>query len=149
MSYIASLGLLLAVSAATPAAAHSLTVQHSSGPIQADYRSTVHVQQRQIGSPGPGGRPSTLRCAWTANLAVDRTATTETGVMASRSFVRNDVATGSHPGWCNTNRAAITRVATAHVGDTDRHIAVAAQEDRPLLHAELDQMTAKRLANGS
>ena len=136
--------MLLAAATATPAGAHQVTVQHPSGPVQADYRGTVQVEHRQLGTVAPGGRPSTLRCAWTAHLSVDRAATRGQDASFSRSFVRNDVASGSRPGWCSTNRDAIARDVAARVGDTGRHLALAAGEDRPVLDAELDRLPPAR-----
>jgi len=60
-------------------------------------------------------------------------------MMASRSFAKNDVAKGSLPGWCNTNKSAIAREVARKV-DANKHILEAAQEDQPVLLVELDQL---------
>ena len=146
MTFITSLGLMLSAAHGMPAAVHTVSIQHASGPVEAEYRGEVDVQHRQIGSPAPGGRPSTLRCAWTAHLAVDRIATSTSNAMASRNFTRNDIASGSRPGWCRTNRAVIARDVAARIGDVERHVALAAQDDTPALQAELDRLIEQRNA---
>lgn len=144
MTFLTSLGLMLTAAHGMPAAVHTASVQHASGTIEAEYRGAVDVHHRQIGSPSPGGRPSTLRCVWTAHLAVDRIATSASDAMASRNFTRNGIASGSRPGWCSTSRAAIARDVAAHIGDVERHLALAAQDDAAALHAELDRLIEQR-----
>ena len=136
---IASLGIAIAAATAIPASTHDMTIQHSSGAIEAEYRGLVEVRHRQIGSPAPGGRPSTLRCAWSADLAMDRVALSPRGMMASRSFAKHDVAKGSLPGSCTTNKSAIAREVARKI-DANKHILEAAREDQSVLLVELDQL---------
>lgn len=143
MTIIASLGLGLSLTAAGPTAAtHTASVEHRSGPVQAQYRASTVVEHKQIGSVAPPGRSGTLRCAWTARLSVDRTATTAFGALVSRSFAISDVAGGSRPGWCRDNRRAIAHDVATRLGDTDRYLAAAAREDREVLLAEVDRLAA-------
>lgn len=140
MTIIASLGLGLSLIAAGPAATHTVAVEHRSGPVQAQYRGAVEIEHKQIGAVAPPGRSGTLRCAWTARLAVDRTATTATGALASRSFAVPAVAKGSRAGWCSTSRSAIAEEVAARLRDADRHLALAAQDDRQVLLSEVDRL---------
>lgn len=141
MTIIASLGLGLSLIAAGPAAAtHTASIEHHSGPVEAQYRAATVVEHKQIGSVAPPGRSGTLRCAWTARLAVDRTATTAFGALASRSFAVSGVAGGSRPGWCSANRRAIAQEAATRLRGVDRHLAAAAREDREVLLAEVDRL---------
>lgn len=146
MTLIPTLAMALAAAPAAPAqpAAHSVSVAHPAGAAAAEYRGEVDVRHRQVGSAGPGGRPSTLRCTWTASMEVNRTATTAAGTLAARSFVQDNVASGSRPGWCSANRAAIARDVASRLGDASRHLASAAAADRGVLLADLD-----RLAQGT
>lgn len=146
MSTLALLGMTLSLTASLPATPHSIVVQHSSGPAQVDYRSQLAIEHRQIGSVAPGGRASTLRCMWTANLLVDRTATSRSGSIASRSFVHSDLASGHRPGWCTANKRSIERDVAARMTDSDVHIAKAAEADQQMLHAELDRLGSRRNA---
>lgn len=133
--------------AAAPAPADSVSVPHPSGTAQADYRGAITVAHKQIGSAAPAGRPSSLRCVWSASLEVNRTATTPTGTLASRSFVQEDVAEGSRPGWCTANRSAIARDVAQRVGDGSQHLAKAAAADRAVLLADLDRLTPSAMGN--
>ena len=143
----APLAVLAATGAAAPLAAHSLSVPHASGEAAAEYRGEIAVAHRQIGAAAPAGRPSSLRCVWTASMAVDRTATTPAGALATRRFVQDDVARGSRTGWCAANRAAIARDVAAQVGDGSRHLARAAAADRGMLLTELDRHASAALGN--
>ncbi|MBB5712234.1 hypothetical protein [Sphingomonas xinjiangensis] len=145
MKRIVSLGLGLSLAAAGPAAAtpvhsHSASVEHRSGPVRADYRGTVVIEHKQVGSVAPPGRASTLRCAWSARLEVDRVATTAAGAQASRSFATPEVARGSRTGWCGTSRDAIARAVAAGLRDAERHLAAAARDDRPALLSQVDRL---------
>ncbi len=146
MSYLAALGMIVAATTGAPVATHNVVVPHPSGPVDTEYRGRLSVEHRQVGAAGPGGRASTLRCLWTAHLAVDRTASHSSGIMASRSFVHEGVARGQRPGWCSTNRVAIERDVAARTQTLDRHVAEAARADRPALHAEIDRLHAHNQA---
>lgn len=134
--------LSLAVATAAPAHAATRTVDHAAGPVTADYRGHVHVRHKEVGMAGPGGRPSTLRCAWTASLWVDRQAQHGSGLMASRSFSTEPVASGSRAGSCQTGKRAIAREVAALAERHEQHLAAAMEADRPVLLAEIDRMTA-------
>lgn len=139
-TFLATIAAALAVASTAPLAAHSLAVPHASGTAPAEYRGAIGVQHKQVGTPSPGGRPSTLRCVWTANMEVNRVASTAAGALASRSFVQADVANGSRPGWCSANRSVIARDVAQRLGDGSEHLAQAAAEDRAVLLTELDRL---------
>ena len=132
---------------AAPAAAvdHVVRVDHHAGPVDARYRGSVAVAHRQVGAVAPAGRPSTLRCHWRADLAVERFATLPTGT-AARSFGRDAVFAGSRPGWCEASRAAIARDVASRVDELRGHLRALAQEDHAPLRAELDRLHAERRA---
>ncbi|MEN2749795.1 hypothetical protein [Sphingomonas sp. T9W2] len=145
MSYLASLGTVIAL-ATVPAPQHVLTVQHAAGPADVEYRADPSIRYSQLGAVAPGGRPSTLRCSWSVDLAVNRVATLREGTMLSRSFVRNGVAEGSRPGWCDASRTAIEGEVKKRIGSAGRHVEAAADADRPVLLAELDRSISRAQA---
>lgn len=147
MTLFTTLAAALAVASTAPLAPHNLAVPHSSGTAQAEYRGAIGVQHKQVGAPAPAGRPSTLRCVWTANIEVNRTATTAAGALASRSFVRDDVANGSRPGWCSANRTVIARDVAQRLGDGSQHLAQAAEADRAMLLTDLDRLAPAASGN--
>ena len=142
MTYLLAAGLMLGLTAAWPGTTveHSTRIDHHSGPVDVRYRGDIRIDQKQVGSVAPGGRPSTLRCTWQANMAVTRDAKAAAGTMMSRQFVRESVASGSRVGWCGTNRTAIAREVAARTRNLDRHMMEVAQEDRDVLHSELDRL---------
>lgn len=128
----------LAVLVAPPVAAHTVRVNHHSGPVEAKYSGDLVVTYKQIGTVAPGGVASTLRCSWIARIAVERTATTASGNMISRSFVSDKVAEGSRHGWCDSSRAAITDEAARHEARIDHHLKIAARQDESFLRTQLN-----------
>lgn len=142
MTYLLATGLILGLASATiPGATidHATRIDHHSGPVEARYRGTVAVQHRQVGSVAPAGRASTLRCMWSANMIVDRHATAATGTTMMRNIVRDNVVSGSRPGWCDTHRASIAREVAAKMQDMNGHVVAVAAEDHEVLRAELDR----------
>lgn len=131
------LGLLLG--APTSEIAHSVRIDHEAGPVHADYRMRVDVSHNQVGVAGPGGRPSTLRCRWQADLVVDRHARHATGTL-QRALRQERVATGSRPGWCTANRAVIAKDVAQATQDMQGAVEALARQDAEMLRAELDQI---------
>ncbi|MGO7251873.1 hypothetical protein ACCS63_36680, partial [Rhizobium brockwellii] len=78
-----------------------------SGPVAVRYSADIDVTHKQIGAVTTGGRPSTLRCLWSANVTVHREARGAGGTALMRSAAQDRVIEGSRPGWCITNRSAI------------------------------------------
>lgn len=138
-------GAVLAIGLAAPAFAleHEVVIDHAAGPIAADYRGSVDIETRQIGAAGVAGRPSTLRCQWTATLAVERVASVGAALQSRRTLTRDDVASGSRPGWCPTDPQAIDRLVDVR-GDTMRSAMLALiEQDRASLIAEADTATTR------
>jgi hypothetical protein len=143
MSYILAAGLILGLNtAAAPAAEikHSTRLDHHSGSVDVRYRGAVAVSHRQVGTAAPAGKPTTLRCLWSANVIVDRQAQATSGAMMTRTIARDGIASGSRAGWCGTQRSAIAKEVAARVQDLNRHIVAVAREDHDVLRAELDRL---------
>lgn len=137
---------VLAAGLAAPAVAleHEVVIDHIEGPISADYKGTVTVETRQVGSAGVAGRPSTLACQWTARLEVKRIASLGEELRSQAILSRDRVESGSRPGWCETQTKAIDRIVEAR-RDTIRSAMLAlVEQDRSALLAEADSA-----ANGS
>lgn len=133
--------LLAGVVSPLPVADHVMRVDHPAGAVDARYQGRIAVAFRQVGAASPGGRPSTLRCHWRADLAVERVATLSTGT-ATRSFGRDAVFAGTRPGWCETSRAAIARDVAARADEVHGHLRALAREDHAPLRADLDRLHA-------
>ena len=118
---------------------HSRRVDHRSGTVDARYRGDVTIRQQQIGAVGPGGRPSTLRCNWAGDMTVAREARAPSGATMTRVVAREGVITGSHTGWCGSQRKAIAAQIAVRRDMLDRHLQAMAQDDHAVLHAELDR----------
>lgn len=130
-----SLGLLLA--APFSEIVHSARIDHPSGPAHAEYRMRVDVRHQQLGVAAPGSHAATLRCRWRADLVVDRQASHATGTLR-RVLHREDVASGSRPGWCTANRAVIAKDVASSTGAMRGAAAALAGQDAEALRAELD-----------
>ena len=142
MKKLAFAGLAVGILVAAPAQAleHEVVIEHPAGPIAADYAGTVNVETRQVGTAGVAGRPSTLRCTWSASLRVDRTAMVGDAMQTRRSMTRDDVASGSTPGWCSSKEASIDRLVEAR-SETFRSAMLAmVAQDRTAILAEADSI---------
>ena len=140
MKKIAFAGLVLGISLAAPAAAleHEVVIDHPVGTIAADYEGAVRVDTRQVGTVAAAGRQSTLRCRWTASLTVERNAKLGEVLNSRRSMTRDDVASGSKPGWCSTHDKSIDRLVEGQ-RDTFREAMLAlVAEHRRVILAEAD-----------
>ncbi|GAM02019.1 hypothetical protein [Sphingomonas parapaucimobilis] len=145
MLLIAGLALGGAV-ASDGALEHRVQLDHHSGPVAVRYSADIGVTHKQIGAVTTGGRPSTLRCLWSANVTVHREARSAGGTALMRSAAQDRVIEGSRPGWCSTNRSAIAQdVARRHDAVRD-HLQAVAQEDHGLLRAEMDRLHAETRA---
>ena len=142
MTNLVILALLSAAFATTSGGLlnHQTTVDHPTGTTRTEYRGDVIVEQRQFGTPAPGGRHSSLRCHWTAGLIVNREAQHASGSMLSRTFDRKSVIEGSRPGWCDTHRSAIREEVARRTDELYEHLVALAKEDHGALRAELDRM---------
>ncbi|WP_156361218.1 hypothetical protein [Sphingomonas sp. Leaf257] len=147
MNMLLIAGLALGgVVASDGALEHRVQLDHHSGPVAVRYSADVGVTHKQIGAVTTGGRPSTLRCLWSANVTVHREARGPGGTALMRSAAQDRVIEGSRPGWCSTNRNAIAQeVARRHDAVRD-HLQAVAQEDHGLLRAEIDRLHAETRA---
>lgn len=135
-------GLLLGAAAAQPQAVHSVRLDHVSGPVHAQYRGDVTIRHRQTGSVAPGGRASTLRCTWAADLTVEREARHGSGIL-SRSLRRDRVLKGNRPGWCGQHKAAIAEEVARQDDVVRAQMLALAEQDSRELHAEVDRLVAR------
>lgn len=133
-------GLLVGAFLASPALAleHDVVIEHGAGTIAADYDGSVHIETRQVGAVGAGGRPSTLSCEWTAALNVERTAKVGTTLQTRRTISRENVARGRKPGWCDTHTKAIDALVDAHRETFHSAMLELVEQDRSVILAEAD-----------
>lgn len=143
MKKFALAGLLGAV-LASPAMAleHEVVIEHATGPIAADYKGSVTVETTQVGTAGVAGRPSTLRCNWTASLNVERVAQVGSNLRSQRMLTSEDVARGSKPGWCETQAKAIDKLVEARRESFRDTMLAMVEQDRAALLAEADNRPA-------
>lgn len=139
----ALLGAALALGLAAPALAleHEAVIDHAAGPIAADYRGAVTIETRQLGAAGAAGRPSTLRCQWSATLAVERVASVGAALQSRRMLTHDNVASGSRPGWCPTDPEVINRLVDRRSEDLRSAMLALVEQDRAALIAEADTAT--------
>jgi hypothetical protein len=136
--------MLAATIASSPE--HVVRLDHRAGAVEARYRGAVTIAFRQIGAGAPPGAPATLRCAWTAKLAVSREAAVGNGLSASRAFAPVRAFEGVRPGWCAANRQAIATEVAARDGTVLERLRGIAAADREPLVAELDRLHSGRSA---
>lgn len=134
----------LGVCLAAPASAleHEVVIDHSVGPIDADYEGEVEITTRQVGSLRVAGRPSTLRCEWTASLSVERTAKLGTTFQTRREMSRDNVARGSRPGVCGTQAKMIDAQVEARRETFRSAMLELVEQDRAVILAEAESMAA-------
>lgn len=142
MTHSFGAALLLGVLAAAQATAgeHEVRIEHRGGAVDARYRSNVTVAHRQVGAVAPGGVPSSLRCQWSASLAVDREARHASGATMRRMIAREAVIQGHRPGWCDTHRASIAREVAERAPELRPHLVSVAQEDQSVLLEEIERL---------
>ncbi|TCP33361.1 hypothetical protein [Sphingomonas sp. BK235] len=143
MAFSIVAGLALALTAteplpAAPDAAHQVQLDHRGQRVDVTYRSDIDVTHRQIGAVGAPGRPSALRCAWQASVAVQREARHPAGHVLARTVSAEQPLTGSRPGWCATQKDAIARDVAARSDTVREHLLAVAARDQDALVAELD-----------
>ena len=135
-----ALAFAIGIGVTAPALAleHDIVIEHPVGPIAADYKGAVSVETRQVGTAGVAGRPSTLRCRWTASLRVERTARLGDSMQSRRSMTRDNVASGSTPGWCSTKGKTIDRLVDAESKTYRAAMLAMVEQDRTAILAEAD-----------
>jgi hypothetical protein len=145
MNKFAVAGIVAGVCIASPALAleHEVVIDHPAGAIAADYEGAVQIETRQTGTAGVAGRPSTLRCVWSASLSVERTARLGDVMQSRRSLSRADVARGSAPGWCKRNADAIDALVEARRETFRTAMLELVAQDRTALLAEAESVSGK------
>lgn len=140
------IGSALAVLVASPALAleHEVVIDHVSGPIAADYQGSVTIETTQVGAAGVAGRPSTLRCNWTATLNVERVAKVGETLQSRRTLSSEDVASGSKPGWCESNEKAIDRLVSTRSESMRSAMLALVEQDRATILAEAESVGKTR-----
>lgn len=121
---------------------HRTQVQHASGTVDAEYRGTVTLAARQIGTPAPGGRAPTLRCEWTAGLAVEREARHASGGLLSRTIDDADGLKMSRAGWCNAHRNDVAQHFAERSDELHRQLLAVAEADRDVLVSQVERQLA-------
>lgn len=140
MTMLLALGLAAALGPAIPTIEHRTRIEHSGGAVEATYTTSVSIRHRQVGSVGKPGTPSTLACAWHADIHVERKAVHGSGASLSRKIARDGVVEGQRAGWCGGGHEAIV-AQVARRGDIIRDQAIAlAREDEAELLAELARL---------
>jgi len=136
---------VLAACAASPAFAleYDVVIDHAAGPIAADYRGAVTIETKQVGTVGVAGRPSTLRCQWTASLNVQRVAKVGAALSSRRTLTSEDVTSGFKPGWCPVNPAALGKLVDARDARFQAAMLALVAQDRAALLAEADTLTTR------
>ena len=137
---------LIAAALTSPAVAleHEVIIDHASGPIAADYKGSVKIETKQVGVAGVAGRPSTLRCHWTASLNVERVAKVGEVMQSRRSLTRDDVASGSRSGWCIRHTEAFDRIVETHRETFRKTMLAVIDQDRPVIVAEAERALSTR-----
>lgn len=138
-------GAVLAACAASPALAHKhdVVIDHVAGPIVADYRGSVTVETKQVGTAGVAGRPSSLSCKWTASLHVERVAKIGAGVRSLRALTSENVTGGSKPGWCPNTPKSLDKFVDASDARFKAALLALVDQDRATLLAEADNATIR------
>ncbi len=138
MSLIIAAALLAAPQATTHL--HHERFDHAGAAVEATYRGTLRTDMRQVGAVSAPGRPATLRCRWHARVAVDRYARHAAGHVAARRIEAPALLSGTRPGWCAGQRAAI-HAEVAAAGERMRaHLVEVAARDRRDLIADLERI---------
>jgi hypothetical protein len=144
MSIVLALGLAAALEPSLPLIEHRTQVEHAGGTVDALYQTRVSVTNRQIGSPSKPGTPATLRCAWRANIHVERSAMHPSGSRLHRQIARDGAVAGVLPGWCGHRGKLIAAEVARRSGEIRDHLIALANEDEALLQAELQRLDGNR-----
>ena len=117
---------------------HTVPIAHGEGRATATYRAVPDISTRQIGMAA-GTRPNSLRCTWTAAIAVERAlAHPGTGAISVRQLAAPKTFKGSRPGDCIANRQNIENDIAARSDAINAHLVRVAETDQRDLRAEID-----------
>jgi len=138
-----SLIAIALLAASGPGLTHSVTVDHASGPVRADYNATLKVVRNEVGI-SPGTRQGHTRCHWEAFAHISRTVAQRTG--PERDFAPVPIARGFRPGGCIETRTGIAADVERHHHKVGRVLVETAARDEATLLAALNGKS--RLAAG-
>ncbi len=117
---------------------HEVEVPHGERQVTAVYQPKTFVSYRQIGNMPPN-RPSTARCLWKAEIAVERhlQAPAGAGSHVVRTLVPTKLIEGSTNGRCAQGKEQANRAIARRADEVREHVLAVAAEDRNALMAEL------------
>lgn len=145
MSIVLAIGLGIAASEpALPPIEHHSRVEHAGQTVDAHYRTHVALVSRQVGAVSKVGTASTLRCAWRADVRIDRRARSGGDRQFTRSIERSGILEGTRPGWCGTHRNAISQELAQRTAELRDQLLALARDDEAVLKAEIERAVTNR-----
>lgn len=135
-------GIAFAAAGAASAPMHQITVQHGETPMTAVYNAEWTTSTRQVGAHTPN-RPNLMQsCQWKAEVVVNRAVNTASGqtVHALGKPVHRQTLTGATPGDCAAAKPAMEAAIARATSQGDARLA--AEQDRNVLHGELQSLSA-------
>lgn len=117
---------------------HQVEVPHGERQVTAVYQPKTLVSYRQIGNMSPN-RPSSARCLWKAEIAVERhlQAPAGEGSHVVRTLVPTKLIEGSTNGRCAQGKDQANTAIARRADEVRAHVLAVAAEDRTALMAEL------------
>ncbi|PAX06751.1 hypothetical protein [Sphingomonas lenta] len=121
----------------------AVTIDGAGEPIDLTYDARPDVRYRQLGAVAPPGRPSSLRCAWSADMRVARRAERRGVPLASlsRDLAKLNLAEGSRHGWCAQVRAGVEREVAGMAAAAQPRVREVVARDQASVSAELRSLT--------
>lgn len=135
MIFLATLAAATIVQATPAQWSHSVPVASGNPDVAATYIARPNVTTRQIGM-APGPRPGTMRCVWTADIAVERRLADN----SIRTLAADKRLSGSRHGGCLQNRREIDREIAASTPAINAHLAAVAERDQRQLRTEVEAL---------
>lgn len=117
---------------------HQVEIPHGERQVTAVYQPKTLVSYRQIGNMSPN-RPSSARCLWKAEIAVERhlQAPAGEGSHVVRTLVPTKLIEGSTNGRCAQGKDQANTAIARRADEVRAHVLAVAAEDRTALMAEL------------
>ena len=138
MLFLATLAAATIVQASPAEWTHSVPVTNNGVTTTAIYTAKPTINLRQIGMAA-GPRPGTMRCTWSADIAVDRrlgNTAADTRAIGSEKRLN-----GSRHGSCIQNRDEIHREIAGKSPEINAYLLAVAQRDQQQLRAEIDALS--------
>ncbi len=140
ISALSVAGLAVPASAAESVAfQHQVIIPHENSQLTAVYQPTTKVSFRQIGNMTPN-RPSTARCLWQAEVAVERRLQPPAGQGSHlvRTLVPTKLIKGQTNGRCAQGKDQFNATIARRSDEVRDHVLAVAAEDHAALMAELN-----------